>query len=259
MTETERVAAAIRDAIVRGEFPPGSWMPYGRHLAATLGTSEDVVKAARKVLVGEGLIETVRRKGTRVRTEPPVVIRRRLGVLRDESGYYFDAAATHWRLTRPTVLSWTAPPADIASYLGTTDTLCRDRAVGPEGKPVQLVASWIPRDIAEQCGVTGPITGPGGIYARFEDHGYGPLHWEEESTARMPAPAERRELAIPPGTCLLRLLRITHTRAWNGRVIEVADYRLRADMHRVRYRLGRSPGPRAREAGSASGSPGGTP
>jgi DNA-binding GntR family transcriptional regulator len=62
-TLTEAVARHIRDAIVRGEFPPGSALPEVR-LADRLGTSRGTVREALRALEDQGLVEIFPHKGS---------------------------------------------------------------------------------------------------------------------------------------------------------------------------------------------------
>jgi DNA-binding GntR family transcriptional regulator len=62
-TLTEAVAKHIRDAIVRGEFAPGSALPEIR-LADQLGTSRGTVREALRTLEDQGLVDVVPHKGS---------------------------------------------------------------------------------------------------------------------------------------------------------------------------------------------------
>jgi DNA-binding GntR family transcriptional regulator len=62
-TLTETVARHVRDAIVRGEFEPGSALPEVR-LADELGTSRGTVREALRALEDQGLVDVVPHKGT---------------------------------------------------------------------------------------------------------------------------------------------------------------------------------------------------
>ncbi|MFR9730713.1 GntR family transcriptional regulator [Saccharopolyspora sp. MS10] len=71
-----RVLHELREAIIRGEHPPGSPLSEGA-LAETYGTSRTPIREAVQQLQSEGLVEVVPRVGTFVR-EPS---RRELGEL----------------------------------------------------------------------------------------------------------------------------------------------------------------------------------
>lgn len=62
-TLTEAVVRHIRDAIVRGEYEPGSALPEVR-LADELGTSRGTVREALRSLEDQGLVEVVPHRGS---------------------------------------------------------------------------------------------------------------------------------------------------------------------------------------------------
>ena len=244
-TSTQRVAAVLRDAITRGDYPPGSRMPHGATLAAQHGVSPTVLYAALRMLANEGLVTMVRSGGTHVRDVADVtVISRDRGVLSDERGYYFDPAAKFWQsVLRPTIVTWAVPAHDVAAILetGEAPVLRRDRAVGPVGahRAEQLAVSHIQPGIARDLSLDVPYTGEGGIYARMEDAGYR-LDWTERVGARMPTPDEARELECPRGVPLLRVLRVTTARRDRvGQVASVDEILQRADRYAYAYRLRR--------------------
>jgi DNA-binding GntR family transcriptional regulator len=62
-TLTEAVAKHIRDAIVHGDFVPGSALPEVR-LAEELGTSRGTVREALRALEDQGLVDVLPHKGS---------------------------------------------------------------------------------------------------------------------------------------------------------------------------------------------------
>lgn len=62
-TLTEAVARHIRDAIVRGDFEPGSALPEVR-LSEQLGTSRGTVREALRTLEDQGLVDVLPHKGS---------------------------------------------------------------------------------------------------------------------------------------------------------------------------------------------------
>jgi GntR family transcriptional regulator len=64
----EQVRAEIRDAIARGEVEPGESLPTVRQLAADLGINLNTVARAYRLLESEGLVTTIRGRGTFVRS-----------------------------------------------------------------------------------------------------------------------------------------------------------------------------------------------
>lgn len=76
----EQIRAEIRDAIARGEVRPGESLPTVRQLAADLGINLNTVARAYRFLETEGLVTTIRGRGTVVRSarETPVLAKRPL-------------------------------------------------------------------------------------------------------------------------------------------------------------------------------------
>jgi GntR family transcriptional regulator len=242
----EDVAAALRQAIQRGDYPPGSLIPKETELMAAHGTGRDPVRRAVAQLTAEGLLEPRRRRGTAVRSRPPRQrITRSRTVHRDDIGYYFDPAAQPWRALQPPAITRGPVPYDIAALLAITpgtEVVIRDRLMGDPatGQPMQIATSYITAALAAELPVLGEAdTGPGGIYDRMEEAGHGPIRWTEAITARMPGPDEARALGLPPGVPLLRIIRLAASPA--GRPLEVNDTRLNAEQFEVGYPITRHP------------------
>ncbi len=74
----EQIRAEIRDAIARGETRPGESLPTVRQLAADLGINLNTVARAYRLLESEGLVTTIRGRGTVVRSarETPGIAKR---------------------------------------------------------------------------------------------------------------------------------------------------------------------------------------
>ena len=99
--------------------------------------------------------------------------------------------------------------------------IVRDRRYLANGEPVEIATSYIPVEVASGTAVVENDSGPGGIYARLEESGHPLDRFVEEVAARMPTPAERRSLQLPPGVPVLTVLRTAYDTA--GRPVEVCD------------------------------------
>jgi GntR family transcriptional regulator len=244
MAMWQDIADALRDAITHGDYPPGGTIPKETELMATHAAGRETVRRAVIQLTAEGLVEPVRRRGTVVRVRPArrPVSRSRL-VYRDELGYYFDQAAQGWRPLQPPSVSRGPVPFDIAAQLGVApgdEAVIRERIMGdPEtGKPTQLATSYIPAGLAAELPVLAARdTGPGGIYDRMEEAGFGPIRWTEAITTRPPSPTEASRLGLAPGVALLRIVRLASSPA--GRALEVNDTRMSGDEFEISYPLSR--------------------
>jgi len=244
MAMWQDIADVLREAITRGDYPPGTTIPKETELMATHGVGRETVRRAVIQLTAEGLVEPVRRRGTVVRTHPArrPVTRSRL-VYRDELGYYFDQAAQGWRPLQPPSISRGPVPFDVAAQLDVApgdEAVIRDRIMGdPEtGQPIQLATSYIPAGLAAELPVLeSRDTGPGGIYDRMEEAGFGPIRWTEAITSRSPSPAEASRLLLAPGVALLRIVRLASSPT--GRPLEVNDTRMSGDEFEISYPLSR--------------------
>ncbi|HSF19075.1 MAG TPA: GntR family transcriptional regulator [Vicinamibacteria bacterium] len=76
----EQVRAGVRHAIAHGSVTPGQSLPTVRQLAADLGVNMNTVARAYRLLEADGLVRTVRGRGTLVRSarEDPDVAERSL-------------------------------------------------------------------------------------------------------------------------------------------------------------------------------------
>jgi DNA-binding GntR family transcriptional regulator len=244
------IAASLRQAIMQGDYPPGSVLPKETELMVRYRAGRETVRRAVAQLTGEGLVEPVRRRGTVVRLRPARrrITRSRL-VYRDEIGYFFDQTAQGWRPVRPPAVSRGPVPIDIAAALGVLpggEVVIRDRVMGdPDtGHAAQLATSYISAALAEELPVLAQAdTGPGGIYDRMEDAGHGPIRWTEAISARPPSPTEASLLRLPPGVPLLRVVRLAASPA--GRALEVNDTRMNAEEWEISYSIQRHASARA--------------
>lgn len=114
------------------------------------------------------------------------------------------------------------------------ESVCvRSRRFVLDGKPVLLSTSYLPAPLVEGSAITQPDTGPGGIYARLAELGYGPVHFREEVRSRMPLPEEAAKLSLPAGTPVMLICRTAF--AEKGRVVEVNEMVLDAAAYVLEY------------------------
>ncbi|GAB7189017.1 DNA-binding transcriptional regulator GntR family [Kitasatospora sp. Ki12] len=240
-----RVAADLRAAIERGDYPEGTALPKLEEIAQRYRIAKQTAREAVSELEHEGLVEPVRRRGTVVRPAPARLrLLRTRTVYRDERGYYFDPAAQPWVALEPPTIDWGPAPRDLAPVLGVRageEVLIRDRVMGdPDTRaPKQLATSYLPAPLARGTRLAERDTGPGGIYDLLEQMGHGPLDWHEGLGARMPSPKEAERLALPKGVPLLRAVRTTTSPA--GTVLEVNDTRMSGDAFEFGYTITRDP------------------
>lgn len=236
------IAADLRRSILRGRYQPGDTLPKLEVLADEYGAGYQTVRSAIGMLANEGLVEAIKRRGTVVRELPE---RRRITrsrqVYQDELGYYFDPTAQAWRPVQPPTVEWGPAPLDVAPMLDVApgdDVLIRERFMGPQGGGAkQIATSYLPEWLARGTVLAERDTGPGGIYARLEEMGHGPLRWSESVSARMPTPDEAEALSLSRGVPILRVVRTTSSSA--RRVLEINDTRMSAEEFEIGYAIRR--------------------
>lgn len=230
------LAGILREGIQRGDYPPGSTLPKQADLARDYAVNIKTVRNAVALLESEGLVTPVRRRGTVVRSRPPM---RRLGMERyAKSNWKFgdrvafvadretngqtwdrnDQTQTVERLTAPTHV------ADALQVVPGSEVYARARLVRHEGHPTHTLTSYYRTEDVEGTPLVDPTPGPagrGGGFAVLTLQGLEPDQITETLTARMPTPDESAMLALPAGEPVMVLQRTTRTR--DGRVVEYAE------------------------------------
>lgn len=234
------IAGALREAIQRGDYPPGSRLPGENDLMRDWQVARMTARQALAVLIGEGRAEPRKGSGVYVRDFRPVV---RAGITR-LAGDWADGRSV-WSadiedrdLTVDQIqISSEEPPDHIRILLDLPDhqqfAVVRRRRYCLDGKPVLLSASWLPSDIAAGTRIEQPDTGPGGIYARLAEAGHEPTRFREDLRARMPEPEEAENLSLPAGTPVVEVARIAYTSA--GRIVEINEMTADATAYIFRY------------------------
>lgn len=94
------------------------------------------------------------------------------------------------------IVSEVEAPSWVASALAADLVACRERVFAVDGRRVMLSASYIPLDLARGTAMMEPDSGPGGVYARLAEAGWAPEWFDEDVTARPPAPNETADLDL---------------------------------------------------------------
>jgi len=234
------IAAALRDAIRRGDYPPGSRLPGENDIMRDNGVARMTARQALAVLISEGRAEARKGSGVYVREFRPVV---RAGLTRlsrtwDDGRSVWSAEIEDRALAVDQIeISREEPPGRIRMLLDLPDdepqAIVRRRRYVLDGKPVLLSASWLPLSIAAGTVIEHADTGPGGIYARLAEAGYRPDRFREELRARMPEPDETELLHLSAGTPVMEIARIAYT--GTGRIVEVNEMTADASAYIFRY------------------------
>jgi len=232
----KELAAVLRDGIQRGDYPPDTTLPKQADLAAEYGVNIKTVRNAVALLQSEGLVTPVRRRGTVVRSRPPM---RRLGIERyaksnwkygDRVAFAADreASGQSWKPADQTqTVERIAAPSRVAQALSVepdADVYARARTVRHDGTPTHTLTSYYRVEDVDGTPLVDPTPGPagrGGGFAVLTLQGLEPDQITETLTARMPRPDEAAMLELPGGEPVMVLQRTTRTK--EGRVVEYAE------------------------------------
>ncbi|MFI6296938.1 GntR family transcriptional regulator [Nonomuraea sp. NPDC050790] len=237
----ERIAAELRDDILRGVHSVGSTLPTDAELAARYSAARGTVRQALAVLVAEGLVGS--RQGAR---------RIVLGNSRSQSfaelhsfaqwatsnGYSFGGQVLQQRRRA-------ASPVE-AARLGSEEVLEVLRLRTLEGEPVlverTVYADWIAAAVEVIPRDCGSIT-----QALYDSTGLVFAYGEHLIDAVAAGAQDARLLGVRRGSPLLRQRRITTTQ--EGRPVESSDDRYRAGSVTFSIRNSIGANPLIRQAG----------
>ncbi|GAA3356179.1 GntR family transcriptional regulator [Saccharopolyspora gregorii] len=229
------VADTLRRKIISGEYAPDTTLPKQADLAASFDVNLGTVRRAIALLEAEGLVTPIRRRGTVVRSQPPM---RRLGADRyakskwkhgDVVAFAADreASGRTWRATDQTnTVRRTEADDDTAAALGIepgTEVYERARLVKDQRSPTHTLTSYYRTEDVEGTALVDPAAGPagrGGGFAVLTARGLEPDHITESVHARMPTPDEIAMLELPAGEPVMILERTVSTAG--GRPVEFA-------------------------------------
>lgn len=238
-----QIADQLRNAITRGEFPPGAKLPSERVLMDRYQTSRVTVRQAIAVLGAEGLIDVEHGRGVFVRSRPPLrrLGRERLGRREREAGkgaFLSDAMAAGREASAEVEVARGVAPPEVAERLHLLQgdqVLIRRRRMLADGQPVQLATSYLPLQLVEGTQIEQADTGTGGTYARLEELGHRLGRFQEDLSARMPLPDEARALRLGAGVPVIRVVRTAFDE--QGAPVEVNEMVLAADRYELTYML----------------------
>lgn len=224
------IAAQLRSAIERGEYPPGSRIATEHDLASQYGVSRETVRRALALLKSEGLLAGAPGRGTYVPPPPVRLTIARYSAVTDPSrelrdlGPWETACAHQGIAGRTDVVTVERVPAsqDLAERLAVSigDQLVhRVRDMWAGDRIAQVQDTWMPAALVEGTPLAGPGKVVGGVYAVMTAAGFGPDVVSEEVSGRLPTSDERTRMQLAEGATVLEIWRTT--RDQNGRVVEV--------------------------------------
>lgn len=238
------IAGDLQRRIDAGEWTPGQRLPGTAALARHYDAGKPIIAEAIGVLELHGTVRVRSRSGTYVLAptgsqRSPIDLGHQ--VRRNDLGYVFARPSGHWPPVGVPTRGWSTCPHEVAAILeveAQQQVFTRRRAVGPDGRAVQLTTSYYPHDIASGTPVEQVDTGPGGVYDRIEqDLGHGPLAWTAHTSARLPTAEEAEALNMST-----RLPVLVNTRAAAnpaGRVVAVDVAVVDAGLFAVRWEISR--------------------
>ncbi|ELP66424.1 GntR family transcriptional regulator [Streptomyces turgidiscabies] len=236
----QQVAAAIREAILSGEFAPDSLLPSEAQLMARYGVSRPTVRNAIAALRAEGLIDVRHGKGSFVRStgQPSLILERR--ITRTADGTFALPNGDVWdEVEEPsTYRTRTTKDTGRLLQLGAEEALfgCDRLLIDPGSGTRAMHRTLIPFTTAEAIPPLAeePSTRPAAIYGLLTEDGH-KLSWTETVRARMPLPDERTTLRLPDATPVMHLARVTH--GADGRPLILEELRTGADRAEFAYRI----------------------
>jgi GntR family transcriptional regulator len=241
-----QVADALREQIRDGTYPPGAQLPTERALMDTWRVSSKTIRAALDRLRAEGYI--ISRQGVGSFVRAPGALRRMSSDLTEQGGWIAACERLGLAPAVQTTVTTAPAPAHVAEELGIgagDQVVIRARRMGvetdPPVPPSHLSTSHIPLSVVVRAPALQQVNpGPGGMLARLEEAGYGPLYFDEVVRARMPDPEEASALELVPGTPVLAIRQYTYSR--DGEVLDYKELVIAGDREEYAYRYGTVPG-----------------
>lgn len=235
----QRIADSIRELIVSGELAPGATAPSENELMDQHDISRTTARQALASLKEEGLLEARQGASTKVRRFEPI----RRNSAKRLSATVWGAGRAIWDIDVPdrsrgedVTVDEIAGPGHIlrAFDLPKGTRFCRrSRHFTVDEKPVMLSVSYLDAALVAGTAITQENSGPGGIYARLAELGRAPVNFREELRSQMPTPAERKALALGPGTPVIRIVRSAYDADDN--IVEVNEMTLDANAYILEY------------------------
>ncbi|WP_331717686.1 GntR family transcriptional regulator (plasmid) [Streptomyces xanthophaeus] len=242
--KVQRLAAELREQILRGEFAPGSALPKIRDLQDTWGVAFQTVRDVYAVLENEGLIVSRKGKGTFVSPILGKVLRNGTGrymkAAREEAGARGAFAGEIARLgmtpSSTTVITRERPPSRVAQILGmhhSSKAVARARTMLADDTVVQVATSWFPGDIAFGTQLEEQDTGDGGSKSRLADAGHAQVRIRESIDVRPPTKEEAEALGIPSGRAVYEITHVGITA--EDRAVEVCVHVMPVTLWSLSY------------------------
>jgi GntR family transcriptional regulator len=209
-----RIADQLRAAIDEGRHRAGERLPGEDALAKEYGVGVVTIQRAVALLKNDGYLAGRRGSGVYVQDLQPL---RRHGTPRRTDDLWATGAriwptndAQTPTIDQVTVTETEAPP-HIAGVLGlgAGDTaLVRSCRFLIDGRPVKLVRTYLPSELASASAVARVDSTPGDLQSMLAELGLPLAHIREEVRGRAPSSDDASRLAIPVGRFVLDTYRV---------------------------------------------------
>ncbi|MER6614136.1 GntR family transcriptional regulator [Streptomyces xantholiticus] len=236
----QQVAAAIREAILSGEFAPDSLLPSEAQLMNRYEVSRPTVRNAIAALRAEGLIDVRHGKGSFVRSDSRPVVSLAGHVGRTSGGRFVLYGVAEWQqVEEPSTYRTHATEATAhllelhaEEALFGCDRLLIDPATGTRAMHRMLIPFTTAEVVPELA--EAPDADPATAYELLTKAGH-KLWWSETVRARMPLPDERTALRLPDATPVLHQSRVTC--GTDDHALMLEELRIGADRAQLAYRI----------------------
>lgn len=242
----KRVANELRAEIIRGDYAPGDKLPSENVLKDRFGVTRVTVRKGIALLRSEGHVVTQQGKGAFVRRRPHINMHQVGSIYRERratgvSNYNAEAEDQGQKAKQEIREVAEVPaPDDVARLLGVAPgapVLVRRRLFTVDGSPMQICDGYYELEMVAGTRIEEARPIKGGVHAVLEDPD-GPIgrhivRFIEDLDIRMPYPHEAKQLDIPDGVPLARVVRTAYDST--GKVLEVLDSRVPCDRHVFRY------------------------
>lgn len=237
----QQIADDLRAQIKQQTLTAGQKLPSERELMEQYDTARATIRQALRVLTAEGLVDAQRGVGVFVRERGPI---RRMAIDRFSRKHRHEGRAALAHEAESQNLTWSQDmlelgevpaPAQVAARLGIEEgepAFVRRRLMHIDGVPTQYADSYFLTDMVRGTQITEQNSGPGGVYARLEEHGHTLTRIVEELAFRMPTPEEARGLHLGSGVPVIDLTRTAYA---DDQPVEVFIAVMAGDKHTFIY------------------------
>lgn len=225
-TLSKQIYESLREQIETEALPPGETVPPIRQLMGDFGAASHTVQRAIRDLRDAGLVVTSPSSKTVVRDRPKLVERSIVYTRAAAPGETIDYGAKTELLQLEEV---PARPyiAELLDVPDGTPVLLRRRLMRRDGRPVEIVASYYPAEVARGTELAKEKPLKGGSPGALKRLGYECAKSPEWVHARLPLRSETQLLQMSPLSPVLRLLRAVRT--VDGRPVEAMEMVMQGD------------------------------